>query len=204
LAKKAPRQAYSRNCGYCGRGVKLYPPYSSNNPLNFWAPCPYGNCAKPTKYYFINGKIESVKTVVNFAFYGRLKAGQGIMIEIAETAAEACETAYRESNRGAAAIFRVAAELLALSENFAGGANVTTLPKFGVAIKEIENGRRFKGLKQERRDRLVACLKYLRNLGDSAAHPRITPPERTILMIPARLDEGRAKLEDAVKAVYGW
>ena len=204
MAKNVARQPYSRNCGYCGRGVTLYPPYSSTNALNFWAPCPYGNCAKPTKYYFINGKIVSVKTVVNFAFYGRLMAAKGISPEIAEIARDACESAYRESNRGAAAVFRVAAELLALSENFAGGANVTRLPKFSTAIRQIESGTRFRGLNQGKRDRLVKCLKYLRDLGDSAAHPRITPPERTILMIPARLDEGRSKLEDAVKVVYGW
>jgi len=204
VAKNAPRQAYRSVCGYCGRGVTIYPPYSSNNPLNFWSPCPYGNCAKSTRYYFTKGKIESAKTVVKFANYDRLRAIGSIQAEIAEIAAEACETAYLEANRGAAAIFRVAAELLAVSENLTSAAHNPTLPSFSDAIGQIENRTRFRSLKGERRKRLVDCLMFVKNLGDSAAHPRITPPQRFIPSTPATVNEGRYKLEDAAKAVYGW
>jgi hypothetical protein len=181
----------------------LVPPYTTGDGQHFWTPCPSGGCGKITKYFFINGGIVSRKPVVKFSHFTQLRAQGGVKAEIADVAAEGCETSYLDSNRGAAVVFRVAAELFALSETLDTAPPSQHLPRLQKAIRDIEAQRRFRKLNKGKRAVVLDCLRYLKDLGDSASHPRIHPPSRKKAWTPSNIDTGRSKLEDAVAAAFG-
>jgi len=185
--------------------MDVVPPYVSNQNSYFWAACRYGDCGKVAKYLFINGEIVGKKPAIRFVYSSQLRSEGGIAEQLATLADEACDAAYRESGRGAAVIWRAAAELLALSGHKTQALDrMQHVPALSQLIKDVRNGRLFPKLKGKDRILVVNSLEFLKDLGDTAAHPIRNPKVRKILSTPSNLDLGKRKLEEAVAKIYRW
>ncbi len=204
MSSGSPIKSYHTKCGHCGNDIEVTPPYYSGQAENFWAPCPRPDCRKISKYFFINGEITGTDPVIRFIHYNRLKSSGGIEAEIADLAAEACDAAYREANRGAAVILRAAAELLAIADELKRKPTKTNFPGLKRIINDVRYGRYYSTLDRNIRRTIADNLDYVRNLGDTAAHPRVNPPARGILPVASNVNLGKKRLEQAVAAAYGW
>lgn len=187
---------YQATCEYCQREITIFPPYKLQQNRHFWAQCPHDICRKPTKYYFINGRIAGRKTPLKFKYFTQLKDQGGVKGEIADLAQEGCESAYLDMRRGAAITFRTVTELFTISELLGINPNSEDLPSFSDAIREIRN--------RHVCTQIVTDLCFIKNLGDTAAHPRISDRSRFIPFTPLNIDYGKSKLEEVIRITYGW
>lgn len=192
--------SYKTMCDYCHRDIEIEPPYVSDHPEYFWAKCPYNDCKGLIKLYFFKGKITSKKPAISFHISLQVSASDNVLNDVLRVVSEGVENEYMEHLRGAAVIYRVAAEMLALGKalGFPFDGSVPLIG-FSSALKAIATGRRGPQLSISDRSLLVDKLQYVKNMGDTAAHRVISDPARIVPSIPSNMYEARRSLKEAIE-----
>ena len=198
--KRLLTNLYKTRCDYCGREIEIVPPYETDHASYFWALCPYDDCGKPTKLFFFKGRITSKKPSIQFIPSKAIPIDDRLMRDIIGVVKEGTENEYMEHRKGAAVIYRVAAEMLALGKVLEQKMDGSVqLMGFASALKSIKSGKGRKDLSGRNKSELVNHLQYVKNLGDTSAHPVINNRDRAIQPVPSNLYEARRHLKEAIE-----
>jgi hypothetical protein len=196
-------ELYTTKCGYCKNDITINPPYNSKIGGEFWSLCPNDMCRQPIKFYFINGRITSKESPILFEHSNELMSKGDIHREIAQLMDEGCLNAYYEKYRGAAITFRCAAELF-VAHMLGEDTTRDDIPSIKEALINLAGQHPNARLTTADLERIIERLKFVKDLGVNAAHPRVCDRDvRKLAVEKSTVSDAKMMFEESLSIYHG-